>query len=244
MIQISKAKDLATQGKKLITVYGEGGVGKTTFATMNPNTPKTLVISLEDDGGLVSVNNLPVQISDNIDALNVDYTGVSPAGGIVQTIQGITNLGYEVIIFDPYTNLRSKQASWLAGETQKVQPTLQQWGEIKAAMDMVIDHILALKRNANIIIIAHEERYTNNDSVSGNESFVIRPNLGKGVVDKFVQYSDEVIRITLSADGRLFDIGGTPNVVTKTRKYGTLPNEQKLILSTNESPLTIDKFLN
>ena len=230
MLKISKAGALAIKGQKLITVYGNGGVGKTTFATNNNRAPKTLIIGMEDDGGLISVTKLPVQIGDNIDAIMLDYSVGSPAGAVVTVIEQIKNNGYEVIIFDPFTNLRSKQAGWLAVETQVVTITQRQWGEVASAMNIIFDKILELKQSANVIIIAHEERKQINDNISGNETFIIQPALGKGLLEKATQYSDEIVRISIENDGRMFDLGAKPNVTTKTRKYGSLEQEQKIMV--------------
>lgn len=241
MIELKKAVDVVNASHKLITIYGQGGIGKTTFATNNSNAPKTLLISLENDGGLVAIKTLAPEIQNNIYTYDVDISVGSPVGAVGAVIDEIAKMDFDVIIFDPFTNIRMKHATFLSNSAYGGKMEFQLWGDVKRHMDALFDKILALKNNSHVIIIAHEEIKQNEDTFTGSKSMMIQPAVGNAVVEKFQQYSDEIIRVTKDEHGRKFDFGSNPNITTKSRTWGGASPEQLLI---DGDALNINMLLN
>lgn len=236
MLDLMKASTLAETGGKLICFYGHGGVGKTTTSISNPNCPKQLIVQLEDDGGLVAVSKINQQIAQNIDAVRLNFNGRgAPCGYMATVIQELIQIAgnYQFIIFDPFTNLRNRHASWLRTAEGTENITQKQWGLTKLSMDAIFDLILELKQYTNVIINAHEDVRKVDDKITGNSSYMIEPAIGGSTNMKLEQYADEIIRISLNENNRTFDCGSSPNVMTKSRKFGSLQPSEKLFNDLN-----------
>lgn len=240
MIQLSKATELAKQGHKFVVLYGKGGVGKTTFALTNPEKPKTLIISTEDDGGLSAINSIDPWITENIYAHKLDMSNGSPIGILYQFIKDlISNLqGIEVVVIDPFTNIRMMQAGFLQRTVYGGKANIQMWTELKNQINLLFEVIIELKQHVDVIIIAHEDMSTKEDS-TGNNFVVIQPAVGNGPVELMEQYADEIVRIHKDGKGnRVFDFGSYGNVFGKTRLFG-----RESIAELKKENLTINELL-
>ncbi len=229
MIKLSKINEVVNNKKKLITIFGKGGVGKTTF--LLNNNLKKLVVVVDDDGGLESAKKLSPEIQATADIVVVDYTGLTPIGALAKTLAEIEPMidQYDVLIIDPISEIRSKQAKFVKTNTNGgTNLKINQWGEIADAMNQLIEDIIMLSRKTNVIISSHEETKEIEDSITENKIVKIGTVLGDKANQKLEKYCDEIIRVSKAGNEVLFDFGINSNVMTKSRKFGHLPKEQLL----------------
>lgn len=226
MLNFEAVNTAIDNDKKFICVYGHGGVGKTTFVINNSTAPKTAYISLENDGGIKSLAKIDKVITDNVSVLSPDMSVGSPIGVVAQILQELQKPEYDfdTIILDPFTNLRNDQARYLARTEGSSKVTLQMWGDVSTAIDLLFKEFLKLKTKYNLIIVAHEELKQVNDTGADSSTYIIRPNVGEKAAHLFEQYCDEIIRVTKNGHGeRVFDLGSqSSNTLGKSRLFGHL----------------------
>lgn len=228
MIKLQKASELALSTNKMIVVYGQGGVGKTFFASNNKSG--TFILQVEDDGGLETISKLEDDVKNSTYASLVNQNG-SPIGMVANALMPFLKEKHEkidTIILDSLTNLRSNQASYISKtELSGAQPRIQDWGIIKMQLDNFFKLLVDLKKLYNIVIICHEEVQTSNDTSTGASFSRIVPAGGDFMSSKYEQFADEIVRIFIKDDKRTFDFSGS-NSSGKTRKFGNLSEKDKI----------------
>lgn len=155
MLTIKKTLDPASQPPVMMLVYGEGGVGKTTFSS---TAPKPLLADCEGGSkyfGLRGIAMDVVQITNWSDMK--DFIAVAKAGG------------YETIVIDPIGELMDKLKRHLIGtnDSKLVQkdgsPTMAGWGWLKTTMR---SYIKVLRDSGlHVLIIAHVDEKTDEDRI-------------------------------------------------------------------------------
>ncbi|KKM73036.1 hypothetical protein LCGC14_1414500 [marine sediment metagenome] len=109
---IVKAADTVAQSLKMV-VYGNSGVGKTTFAS---TAPKPIILSAE--AGLLSIADK------DIDVISIDkWTDLHDAFDYLKNAKH----DYKTVVLDSLTELQKKHQDHLVGASEK-QMTQQQWG--------------------------------------------------------------------------------------------------------------------
>lgn len=168
----------------VMMVYGEGGVGKTTFVS---TAPKPLLADCENGSKYFGMRgiNIPVGLienwSDMKDFLNEAKTG-----------------DYETIAIDPIGELMDKLKRFMVslGDTKLVQkdgsPTMAGWGWLKKTLR---DYIKVLRDTGkNIIIVAHLEEKSDEDRM------IKRPKVETKLSDELVNMVDIVAYMTVTQD--------------------------------------------
>lgn len=243
MIELKKPFELPNVLTQFITIYGKGGVGKTTAALNHPDK-KMLMLVLENDGGTKALLRLPQEIQANIDVLEINLLGGgSPIGIVASNIQALLQSGkvkeYDVVVIDPITNIRTRQAEYISNtEMGGSQLEIKQWGEVSRQVSAMFDLLLQIKLVTNLVLVAHETVNEKTDSMTKLKTVSIEPALGDQFNHKLEEYCDEIIRLTKGQtpegyNAPNFDFGSNPNVVAKTRTYGHLGQDQLLVTGFN-----------
>ena len=150
---MQKLTELAEINKTFLIIYGQGGVGKTTFA-LNGQLGKVLVIIPENDGGAYAINNLSNEIKDNVDAMVLEI-GKSPISALVKAF--IANAdNYDTIVVDPFTNIRNEQALFLRKQDGKSLTSQKHWGQVKEQFSEMMKVLIKYRTQKNIIIVASQ----------------------------------------------------------------------------------------
>lgn len=197
---------------KLIIIYGEPGVGKTTFA-INDTIYKSLYISCFNDSGLDGISD----VKGNIDVikLNENDTSTPLSSQLVKICRQLmedTN-DYQNIVIDPFNFVQFDAEKRINGG--KILQ-IQHYGEIINIMKNTIGEINKLKDKYNIILIMHQDikDIMANGVVKDTK---ILPNLLMKVHTYLHSISNECVYMSKKKGKIIYDLGLDENAAGKTR---------------------------
>ena len=160
MSKIKKPHELNVQTNIKALIYGQPGLGKTTFALSAPNP-----VLLDFDGGVHRVNSMHQEDTLQVESWN-DVLEVIDDGSLNE---------YKTIIIDTAGKMLDAMSSYLIAKNPKLGRangalSLQGYGERKAEFNNFIKKISAM--NKHIIFVAHEK-----EEKEGDVKYV-RPEIG------------------------------------------------------------------
>jgi len=170
-----------------VLVYGESGVGKTTFAGSAAKKFKTVILSAE--GGLLSLKkNMPE---------GVDYIVIKSFDDFIEAHNWLSMHKdankYDTIVIDSLTEIQQACMDYLLKERAKdsgmgdyVQPQIKDWGALNSVMTKAIKYFRDIPKN--LIITALSERSTNEETLETK----IQPMLQGKLKENVAAYFDEV----------------------------------------------------
>lgn len=191
-------KDLITEDVEMIPpriiIYGEGGIGKTLFAT---KFPKPLLIRAENGaGGIKGVGKLPVLTSIDEFESQLDYV-----------IEG--DHEYKTLIIDPLDEIQKLKEKDICQTRGVVSVMDVGWGkgssQLRAYFDDIrwkLDRVQA--RGMIVILVAHYAIETFQDPVGDNYNFFTM-NLEKEVWPKMRDWSDATLFINYETFTKVVD---------------------------------------
>lgn len=144
-MQITKTTDKQVKPKIMMIVYGNGGVGKTTFSS---TAPKPLLVDCENGAKYFGLRGI------SIDVANINEW--SDMKGLIEVAQGGE---YETIIIDPVGELMEKLKRFMVmkGDKKLVMndgsPTMAGWGWLKDTMRTTLK--VLRDSGCHILIVAH-----------------------------------------------------------------------------------------
>lgn len=174
----------------VMMVYGEGGVGKTTFAS---TAPKPIIADCENGSKYFGLRGIKTDV-----ALIESWSDMKEFLTIGKTDK------YETIIIDPIGELMEKLMRFMTatGDSKLVQkdgnPTMAGWGWVKKTMR---DYLKVLRDSGkNVIIIAHLQEDKDEDRV------LKRPAVATKLSDELVNMVDIVGYMTTVNDAETGEI--------------------------------------
>ena len=138
MSLIKKSTELSTPSTVKLMVYGQAGMGKSTFAL---SAPKPLL--LDFDGGVKRVNMEHLK--------GVDTVQVNNWGEILQVFQEDLS-PYQTIVVDTIGKMLDYIITHKCGQRQ---PSIRDWGGINAEFSNFIRNISML--NKHVVFVAHRD---------------------------------------------------------------------------------------
>ena len=187
-MQIKNTADAQTKPSLVMLVYGEGGVGKTTFAA---TAPKPLLLDFENGSkyfGLrgISLDVVNVQTWNEIEADKVKIANI------------LKGSKYETIIIDPIGEVMEKIKRFMVESHQSklVQadgsPTMAGWGWMKKRLREFVNWLRVSGKN--IVIVAHLAEEKDEDRI------VKRPKIETKLANDLVNMVDVVGYMTVVND--------------------------------------------
>lgn len=165
----------------LMLVYGEGGVGKSTFAS---TAPKPIMADCENGAKYFGLRGIKMDVA--------QIEGWSDMKEFLILARGEK---YQTIVIDPIGELMEKLQRFMVsmGDSKLVQkdgaPTMAGWGWLKKTMR---DYIKVLRDSGkNVIIVAHLEENRDEDRI------VKRPKIATKLSDELVNMVDVVAYMTV-----------------------------------------------
>jgi len=183
-LQIHNTTDAQTKPSIVMLVYGEGGVGKTTFSSTGP---KPLIIDCEGGAKYFGLRGIDVDVA--------QVKNWSEMRDVLTIVKGDK---YETIVIDPIGELmdKLKRHMFAMNDSKLVQkdgsPTMAGWGWLKKTMR---DYIKVLRDSGkHIILIAHIEEKSDEDRM------IKRPKIETKLSDDLVTMVDVVGYMTMVQD--------------------------------------------
>lgn len=181
-MQITKSTDPQSKPSVVMMVYGNGGVGKTTFAS---TAPKPLLVDCENGAKYFGMRGIEVDVAKV--AQWKDLEGIFDVAKSGE---------YETIILDPIGELMEKLKAYMVatGDKKLVQsdgsPSMAGWGWLKDKMRGTIK--LLRDSGVNLLIVAHVDEKNDEDHL------VKRPLLMTKLSDEVVNMVDIVGYMTVT----------------------------------------------
>lgn len=168
----------------VMMIYGEGGVGKTTFGA---SSPKAIIADCENGAKYFGLRGI-----------KADVAQIEKWGDMREFIEYIKTHDVETIVVDPIGELMDKLKRYMVAmnDTKLVQkdgsPTMAGWGWLKKTMR---DFIKVLRDTGkNVILVAHLEESKDEDRI------VKRPKIETKISDDIVNMVDVVGYMTVVQD--------------------------------------------
>lgn len=187
-MKIINTGDPAIKPSVVMLVYGEGGVGKTTFSSTSPNP---LLLDFENGSKYFGLRGI------KIDACMIETWSDMQNSELITAIKSDI---YDTIIIDPIGEAmeKLKKHMILMRDSKLVQkdgsPTMAGWGWLKKTMREYIKWLRDL--NKHVIIVAHVEEKQDEGRL------VKRPKVETKLSDELVSMVDVVAYMTTqSIDG-------------------------------------------
>lgn len=207
--------DDCTKRGHFVGLYGVGGAGKTTLATMLPG--RTLFIDLEGSLKIIKGKLAALGLLDNITPKFIRFDPKAPAAAwndLIAFLGSPAAKGYDNVVVDSFTRAQEYAASncmaSIPGDSATIKQSLEQWTYGKGAQ-IVYDKFIAiyplidelLESGSNVVAITHDNpmRTANPD---GGDYIQHQPHLVQGEKgkapgrDKYQQTVDHLL--FLSAD--------------------------------------------
>lgn len=153
-MQITKTTDPQVKPSIIMIVYGNGGVGKTTFAS---TAPKPLLVDCENGAKYFGLRGIKMDV-----AKISEWSDMQGLGEIARSGE------YETIIIDPIGELMEKLKFHMIKTNDpryvaKGAPTMAGWGWMKDQMRTAIK--ILRDSGANILLVAHVSEEKDEDRV-------------------------------------------------------------------------------
>jgi phage nucleotide-binding protein len=184
-MEITKSTDPQSKPSVVMMVYGNGGVGKTTFAS---TAPKPLLIDCENGAKYFGMRGIEVDVAKIKEWSDLDGVfDIAKSGD------------YETIIIDPIGELMEKLKHYMVtrGDKKLVQsdgsPSMAGWGWLKDTMRKTIK--LLRDSGVNLILVAHVDEKPDEDKI------IKRPMLMTKLSDEIVNMVDIVGYMTVLSQG-------------------------------------------
>lgn len=183
-MKITKSTDPQSKPSIVMIVYGNGGVGKTTFSS---TAPKPLLVDCENGAKYFGLRGI-----------SMDVAKVSNWSDMEGLFDIAKSGEYETIIIDPVGELMEKLKRFmiLKGDKKLVMadgsPTMAGWGWLKDTMRNTIK--VLRDSNVNLLIVAHVEEKQD------GETLVKRPMLMTKLSDEIINMVDIVGYMTVVND--------------------------------------------
>ena len=180
-LQIHNTADAQVKPSLVMLIYGEGGVGKTTFAS---TAPRPLIVDCEDGAKYFGLRGI-----------NVDVAQVKAWREMRDVLDIAKGDDYDTIVIDPIGELMDKLKRHMLSlnDSKLVQkdgsPTMAGWGWLKKTMR---DYIKVLRDSGkHIILVAHIEEKSDEDRM------IKRPKIETKLSDDLVTMVDVVGYMTI-----------------------------------------------
>ena len=165
----------------VMMIYGEGGVGKTTFGA---SAPKPIIADCENGAKYFGLRGLSVNVAQ-----------IEKWSDMKEFLDYVKTSDVETVVIDPIGELMDKLKRFMInmGDSKLVQkdgsPTMAGWGWLKKTMR---DYIKVLRdTNKHIILVAHLEESKD------EERIVKRPKIETKISDDIVNMVDVVGYMTV-----------------------------------------------
>jgi len=183
-MKITKSTDPQEKPSIVMIVYGNGGVGKTTFAS---TAPKPLLVDCENGAKYFGLRGIKMDVA--------KISSWSDMEGLFD----IAKSGeYKTIIIDPIGELMEKLKRYMITKGDKKlvmadgSPTIAGWGWLKDTMRSTIK--ILRDSNVNLLIVAHVEEKQD------EQALVKRPLLMTKLSDEIINMVDIVGYMTVVND--------------------------------------------
>lgn len=223
-MKVFNSLDNKTKPSILMVVYGEGGVGKTTFAA---TAPKPIIADCENGSKYFGLRGI-----------KADIALIEKWSDIKEFMKVAMEGNYETLVIDPIGELMEKLMNFMvnSGETKLVQrdgsPSMAGWGWLKSTMR----NFLKVLRDSgkNVIIVAHVQERDDEGRI------VKRPLITTRLSEELVNMVDIVGYMTTMSDGenteRVILVNPTSDKFVAKDRTGTLntklePNFRNIIES-------------
>lgn len=180
-------------------IYGEVGIGKTTFAL---GATKPLYLNCEKGAKRVELRNLTTVAQAHIqqfeELLQITDEDIAP---------------YETIIIDTLGAIITQAQDYIMRQKKKLTFTIQDWGQLKTYIVNTVNKFL--NQNKNVIIIAHEE-IEQRKGASGKEETRAIP-MAQGSAINVIETQCDIIghMYKVGATRRFLDVNGNTDAVSK-----------------------------
>lgn len=221
-MQITKTTDPQAKPSIMMIVYGNGGVGKTTFAS---TAPKPLLVDCENGAKYFGLRGIKMDVA----RIN-DWSDMKGLTEVAQSGE------YETIIIDPIGELMEKLKRFMVMKADRklVQldgsPTMQGWGWLKDTLRAQLK--LLRDSGANILIVAHVSEEKDEDKI------LKRPMLMTKLSDEIINMVDivgymEVVKVE-DEEKRIIRVDSTSDKYVAKDRTGQLgkiipPNFKEIV---------------
>lgn len=183
-MKVYNTQDPQVKPSVVMMVYGEGGVGKTTFAS---TAPKPILADCEGGAKYFGLRGI-----------KIDVAAIESWSDMKEFASLAKGDKYETVVIDPIGELMEKLQRYMVatGDSKLVQkdgaPTMAGWGWLKKTMR---DYLKVLRDSGkNVIIIAHLAEDKDEDRI------VKRPMVATKLASELVNMVDIVGYFTTAAD--------------------------------------------
>lgn len=183
-MKIVKSTDPQQKPSIVMIVYGNGGVGKTTFAS---TAPKPLLVDCENGAKYFGLRGI-----------EMDVAKVNTWSDMEGLFDIAKSGEYETIVLDPIGELMEKLKRFMIAKGDKKlvmadgSPTIAGWGWLKDTMRSTIK--ILRDSNINLLIVAHVEEKQD------EQTLVKRPMLMTKLSDEIINMVDIVGYMTVVND--------------------------------------------
>lgn len=168
----------------VMLVYGEGGVGKTTFTS---TAPKAILADCENGSKYFGLRGIKMNVAQ-----------IEKWSDMKEFLELAKNPSYETVVIDPIGELMDKLKKFMVaqGETKNVQKdgtlTMAGWGNMKKAFK---DYLKVIRDSGkHVILVAHLEEKDDEGRM------VKRPKIETKIADDIVNMVDVVAYMTVVQD--------------------------------------------
>lgn len=182
MLNVKNTSDPSVKPSLVMLVYGEGGVGKSTFAT---TAPKPLMADCEGGSKYFGLRGL-----------KMDVANIEKWSDMKDFLEHAKKNAYETVVIDPIGELMSKLKRFMISQNDKklVQsdgtPSMAGWGWLKETMRA---YLKALRDSGlHVLLIAHV------DPVKDEDRTLLWPLLETKLREELVNMMDVVGYMTIA----------------------------------------------
>lgn len=196
-----------------VLVYGDAGVGKTTFAASAAELGRVLLIDAESGSQF-----LPEEYAKNIDVLKLENVD-----DLDEILKEENVKDYQTIVIDSITEVAKKMCDKIKGNKESL--TVGDWGKVITELETFFRKFRDLNRHGVLVALAQEK---DDDNI-----VVKRPSLsGKNLPANVVGFQDVCIYLDSTSVGR---VGHT----APSQKYWAKDRTNKLPVELKDDQLTI-----